>query len=304
MGRGVGIESLEPFGDRQHPGDLLVGLGRFLQPRLIRHRLLEGHWMSRVLRHEFGELVDLAERHFEHPANVAQDAARQERAESDDLRDAVGAIALAHIADHFVPPVLAEVDVEIRHRHPLRIEETLEQKAKPQRVEIGDGEGPGDDRACARAAPWTDRDASRLRPLDEVSDDKEIAGECHVDYDVELEGEAAGVVLLGASGREAVRGKARAQAVARLTSELLLLVESGAASGRKAGQDRLSRQRPIGAAHRNLDAGLGRLGEVGEQFGHLLARLEAMLGRQTPALGRRQNRAFGDAQQRVMRFVV
>src|ERR1700733_3315571 len=205
--------------------------------------------MGRILGRELGELVDLAERHFEHPADVAQDAARQERAEGDDLRDAVGAIALAHVSDHFVAPLLAEVDVEIGHRYSFGIEEPLEQEAKPQRVEIGDGEGPGDDRTGARSAPWSDRDALRLRPLDEVGDDEEIAGEFHVDDYVELEGEAARVVLVGASGREAVRGKARAQAVARLASELLLLVESGATSGRKAGQDRLSRQRPISRAH-------------------------------------------------------
>ena len=84
--------------------------------------------MGRILRHELGELVDLAERHFEHPADVAQDAARQERAESDDLRDVIGAIALAHIGDHFVAAVLAEVDVEIRHRHAFRIEEALERE--------------------------------------------------------------------------------------------------------------------------------------------------------------------------------
>ena len=101
-----------------------------------------------------------------------------------------------------------------------------------------------------------------------------------------------------------MRGKARAQALARLTPELVLLVESRAASDRKARQDRLSRQRPIGAAHRDLDAGLGRLGEIGEQFGHFRARLEPMLGRQAPAVGRRHHRAFGDAEQRVMRFIV
>ena len=172
------------------------------------------------------------------------------------------------------------------------------------RIEIGDGERPGDERARARAAPRPDRNALRLRPFDEVGDDEEIAGELHVDDDVELEGEALCVVLLGVSGGEPMRGEARAQALARLTPELLLLVESDAAGNRKARQDRLSRRGPIGAAHGDLDAGLGRLGQIGEQFGHFRARLEPMLGRQAPALGRRHHRAFGDAEQRVMRFVI
>ena len=89
MGRGVGIEPLEPLGDGQHPRHPLVGLGRFLQPRLVGKSLFQRHRIGRVLRHELGELVDLAERHFEHPADVAHDAPRQERAESDDLRHPV-----------------------------------------------------------------------------------------------------------------------------------------------------------------------------------------------------------------------
>ncbi len=105
--------------------------------------------MGRVLRHELGQLVDLAERHFEHPADIAQDAARQERAERDDLRHAIGAIALADVGDHFVPAILAEVDVEIGHRDAFGIEEPLEQEPKPQGIEIGDGERPGDEGARA-----------------------------------------------------------------------------------------------------------------------------------------------------------
>ena len=233
MGRGVGVEPLEPLGDGQHLGDLLVGLRRFLQARLVRHRLLQRDRMGRVLRHELGELVDLAERHFQHAADVAHDAARQKRAEGDDLRDAVGAVALAHVGDHLVAPLLAEVDVEIRHRHALGIEEPLEQKAEAHRIEIGDGERPGDERARARAAARPDRNPLRLRPLDEVGDDEEIAGELHVDDDVELEGEALVVVLLVQSRREAVRREARRKALARLAAQLLILVDRRALRRRK-----------------------------------------------------------------------
>jgi hypothetical protein len=235
--------------------------------------------MGRVLRHQLGELVDLAERHFEHPADIAQDSAGQERAEGDDLRHPVCAVALTDIGDHFVAALLAEVDVEIRHRHPLGIEEPFEQEAEPQRIEIGDGERPGDHRARARAAPRPDRNPLRLRPLDEVGDDEEIAGEGHVDDDIELVGEALLVVFLDASGRETVRRKARAQALARLAPELLFLVDRGASGHGKARQDRLSRQRSISAAHRDLDAGLRRFGKIGEELDHLGAGLEPMLGR-------------------------
>jgi hypothetical protein len=139
--------------------------------------LLERDRIGRVLRHELGELVDLAVAAFEHPADVAQHAARLQGAEGDDLRDPVAAVALLDVGDHFVAPLLAEVDVEIRHRHALGIEEALEQEAEAHRIEIGDGERVGDQRARARAAARPDRNALRLRPLDEVGDDEEIAGD-------------------------------------------------------------------------------------------------------------------------------
>ena len=144
----------------------------------------------------------------------------------------------------------------------------------------------------------------RLRPFDEVGDDQEIAGKLHLDDDIELEGEALFVILMRASGREAVRGEAGGEALARLAPELMLLVERGPVRHRKARQNGFSRQRPIGAPHRDLDAGLCRLREIGEEFRHLRARLEPVLGRQAPALVGRNHGALGDAEQRVMRLVV
>jgi hypothetical protein len=38
--------------------------------------------------------------------------------------------SLLHVADHLVAPVLAEVDVEVGHRHAFGIEEALEQQPK------------------------------------------------------------------------------------------------------------------------------------------------------------------------------
>ena len=87
------------------------------------------------------------------------------------------AVALLHVVDDSLAPVDAEVDVEIRHRHALGIEEALEQQAEAQRVEIGDGERVGDERAGARAAARADRDVVVLGPFDEVGDDQEVARE-------------------------------------------------------------------------------------------------------------------------------
>ncbi len=107
------------------------------------------------------------------------------------MRDAVRAVALAHISNHLVAPVLAEVDVEVGHRHALRIQEALEQKPEADGIEIGDGERVGDERAGAGAAAGADGDPLRLGPLDEVGDDQEITLIIHAGNDIELEGEAS-----------------------------------------------------------------------------------------------------------------
>ena len=76
--------------------DRLLG-DRRLQLRLALDRLREGDGIGRVLRHELRQLVDLAVGHFEHAADVAHDAAGEQRAEGDDLRDLVLAVALLHV---------------------------------------------------------------------------------------------------------------------------------------------------------------------------------------------------------------
>ncbi len=182
-----------------------IAVARRLQPRLVVDRLAELDRVERVLRHELAELVDLAVRHLQHAADVAQHAARLQGAEGDDLRDLLAAVALLDVADDLVAPVLAEVDVEVGHRHALGIEEALEQQIEPQRIEVGDGQRIGDERARARAAPRPDRDAFLLRPLDEVGDDQEVARILHAFDHLELEGEPIAVVLDGAAGREPVQ---------------------------------------------------------------------------------------------------
>src|SRR5262249_18605459 len=167
-----------------------LAVARGLQSRLVVDRPAECDRVERVLRHELAELVDLAIRHLQYPSDIAQHAARLQRAERDDLRYAFAAVPFLHIADHFIATILAEVDVEVGHRHPLGIEETLEQQPETNGIEIGDGERVGHERPGPRAAPRADRNALRLSPLDEVGNDEEIAGIFHAFDHAELEGQA------------------------------------------------------------------------------------------------------------------
>ena len=176
------------------------------------------------MRHELAELVDLPVGHLQHAPDVAQHAARLQRAEGDDLRDLVAAVFFLHVADHFVAPVLAEIDVEVRHRDALGIEEALEQKPEADRIEIGDGQRVGDQRAGAGAAARPDRNALRLRPLNEIGDDEEVAGVFHALDDAELEGEPIVVILDGMARRERMPRQTALKPGAGGAAQLLRLV--------------------------------------------------------------------------------
>src|SRR5688500_4364084 len=91
------------------------------------------------------------------------------------------AIALLYIVDHLIAPVLAEIDIEVRHGHAVRVEEALEQELEAQWIKIGDSERIGHQRTSARTAPRSHGNALRLRPLDEIRNDQEIAGIAHLD---------------------------------------------------------------------------------------------------------------------------
>ena len=213
---------------------------------------------------------------------------------------------LLHVADHLFAAVLAEVDVEVRHRHAVGIEEALEQQREAQRIDVGDGERIGDQRARARAASRPDRDAVRLRPFDEVGDDQEVAGELHALDDAELELQPLAILLLGvalASGRacrSAARGlRAPACAVPRPPPSRRRSPRAG-----EARQDRLALLRIVRAAHGDLDGVVDRLGQVGKKRRHFRLALQVVVGRQPAAVVGRDHRAFGDGDQRVMRVEI
>ncbi len=301
MGRGVAEQPLELQREIDQSLDLLVRVVLFLQQLLGLQRLRQRHRIGRVVRHQLADPVDLPVRHAQHAADVAQHRAGLQLAEGDDRGDPVVAVLVAHVADDAVALVLAEVDVEVGHRHAFGVEEALEQQAPAQRVEVGDLERPGDQRARTRTAAGTDRHVVVLGPLDEVGHDKEVAREPHLLDHVELVGQP-GFILVDADPV----GQA---------PELLQLIETGlgqvaqrlafgaALELRIARQDRLARRGHVGAAlgyHQGVVAGLGN---VGEQGAHLGGRLEIVFGRQATPVGIVDMRALLDAEQHVVRLV-
>ena len=77
-------------------------------------------------RHAARERVDVRQRHAEHLGRLAERGARPERGVRGDHGDAVVAIALVHMRDHFVAAAPAQVHVQVRAVASLRVQEALE----------------------------------------------------------------------------------------------------------------------------------------------------------------------------------
>ncbi len=187
MRAGVAHQSFERARQVDQLAHLVLGLVAPPQLVLLGERVVERD--AELERDQLGDAVDEAVAAAEHAGHVAHHRLRRHGAVGDDLRHAVAAVALGDVLDDAVAAFHAEVHVEVRHRHALGIEEALEQQVVPQRIEVGDAERVGDQRARARAAAGPDRHAVAARPADEVRDDQEVAGEAHLADDVELGGE-------------------------------------------------------------------------------------------------------------------
>ncbi len=210
--------------DRVGPGQALERLGEvddLLRDRIVLDRVrelspgLQGlrERLARAFRDHLRDPVDGAVRDLEHPPGVAHRCARRHRREGDDLRHAVAPVLLGDVVDHALPALDREVDVHVGHVLAGRVEEPLEQQAVAHRVDVGDAEAVGGERAGGAAAARPDGDAVPLGEADEVGDDQEVVGEAHLVHGLQLELEALGqlgrhpvVALRRARPRRARRG--------------------------------------------------------------------------------------------------
>ena len=138
MGRGMPVKAFQFPGYIYQLLDRRVVHGHFPELRFGLERLVQGQRVGGIERHQLADLIDIAVGHFQDPADVAEHGPGLQLSEGNDLGHVVAPVFFLDVMDHLVAAVLAEVDIEIRHRHPFRIEEAFEQEPEPQRIEIGD----------------------------------------------------------------------------------------------------------------------------------------------------------------------
>ena len=171
MGAGVAQEALYLRGVFDDAADVLILLRQRAQFLHLRQRAGQCH--LRPLGDELGHLVDLGQLHAQHAPDVAHAIARFQRAERDDLRSALLPVAPAHVVEHLLSAVLAEVDVDVGLLLARRIHEALEHQAvvhgvdvrHPERVRHQDPAG---------AAPHAHGNAAVPGEVHEVPHDQEV----------------------------------------------------------------------------------------------------------------------------------
>ena len=111
--------------------------------------------------HRAGEPLDLARRQPERLGEVAHRRAHLEGREGGHERAAVAAVAVVHARDQHVADVAREVEVDVRQRGELLVEEAAEEQLVLDRVDVREPGEVADDRRHARPAPAAGRQQPR-----------------------------------------------------------------------------------------------------------------------------------------------
>ena len=293
--RGVPRQPLDARAQLQHLADPLVLGGRGLHLRHLLGRLRQGQRVRRTRGDELRDPVHVAHLDAQRTGDVAERGAGFESPEGDDLAHRFPAVPRPHVLDHFPAALEAKIEVDVRHRDALEVQEPLEQQIELEWVDVGDAQGVGDERARRRAAPRTRGDPAIARRLDQVVHDEEVAGVPGALDHVQLGGEA--LLHGGGEGRAVAR---RGAGTGQVHEQIVVV--------REFRRSRVLRQEvpllevelaSLGDALRLRD----RVGMLREQRAHLRLRLDVALAAHEPEpLRVVEVLAGADRQQHVVRL--
>ncbi|OQA00699.1 MAG: hypothetical protein BWY71_00651 [Planctomycetes bacterium ADurb.Bin412] len=171
MNRSMTRQPFQPFTDVDYILYFRVLFAPFLELGFLLQRHLQRN--PQRIGYQLRQLIRLAQRHIQHPADIPDHRPRLHRPEGYDLRHLP--VFLPHIINHLRPPVLADVHVNIGHLTPLRVHEPLEQQSVTQRVHIRYPQRITHHRAHPAAARPA-RNPLLPRIMHEIPHDQEITG--------------------------------------------------------------------------------------------------------------------------------
>ncbi len=174
-------KSLQPPGHIHQLLHLLIGIIERPKFRIGIQRPVQGD--IQLLRHHFGDGIHKGIRQIHDTPHIPQHAPGRQRTEGHDLRYPLLPVLSHHIIDDFLTPFHAEINIDIRHGHTLRIQETLKQKLIPYRIDAGDPQRIGHQASCRRTSPGPHCDPVILCIFDKIPYDQEIIHISHLPDD-------------------------------------------------------------------------------------------------------------------------
>ena len=148
-------------------------------PQLVVHLQCLVDRDIQLIRNHLRDRIDLCIRHIQHTADIADDTARRQCTECDDLYNAVLAVFSRYIVDDLRAAFEAEIHVDIRHGNSFRVQKTLEQELVPHRVQLCDAKGVGNNTSGRRSSSRSDHDVVVARKFDEIPHDQEVIDVTH-----------------------------------------------------------------------------------------------------------------------------
>ena len=148
-------------------------------PQLVVHLQCLVDRDIQLIRNHLRDRIDLCIRHIQHTADIADDTARRQCTECDDLYNAVLAVFSRYIVDDLRAAFEAEIHVDIRHGNSFRVQETLEQELIPHRIQLCDAKGVGNNTSGRRSSSRSDHDVVVARKFDEIPHDQEVIDVTH-----------------------------------------------------------------------------------------------------------------------------
>ncbi len=293
MRGGVAGHALQLAGDIDELVDAPIAFVHLAEGRGDLERVLEGD--AQLGGDGLGDAVHLSIAVAHDPTDIAHGGASEHRAEGDDLGHVVLPVLAGDVVDDLVAAGILEVDVDVRHRHAVGVEEALEGQLVEDGVDRRDAQRVRDDRAGRRPAAGRG-DALLSGEAREVGHDEEVGRVAHRGDDAQLVVEPLAEVV----GERSVALREAALALAAQPRLDGVAVRHGEV-----------RQAQLAERHaqvRHLRHALRveeRLRHVGEEGLHLRRRLEVELLRlEAQAVGRVEVGAGAHAEQHVVGLVL
>ena len=184
MGGSVAGHSLHLHGRVDEFRHLRVVVVHLLEFRRNFQRAFQRHFQFH--RHLFCHNIHALVGHSQHTAHIADGVAGGHGAKGDDLGHMVCAVLAVDVVDDLLPPLVAEIHVEIGHTDAFGVQKALENQVVADGVDVGDADAVGRDAACAGATARAHRHALTLGVVDVIPDDEVVVGIAHLLDDADL----------------------------------------------------------------------------------------------------------------------